>query len=407
MHRSLDCLAEPILDISKQLLPFSSRPTHNTAGFVAFGDSYSAGIGTGVDGVEEQCRLGDHAHPVLIYSDLAKSQGPNTTTFQFLSCTGSTTGNILSGGERSQVDSFNNSINADLALLSIGGNDLGFFRVMNACIFRFYSFYSGTCESALKDATEQIESNEFERRLKMVILQILDKARWEKRPWFTITVTGYARFFNADTEECDNCTLGVWWKGPKLERRVRLRMNDMVLAVNKKLRASVEAVNSEFTTPKVIFVDYDAKFEGHRFCEPNVTEPAYSRAETWFFLVGGKDNNPNREDPTPVPNITKADANYARGQVLPPLSPLVDPETCLGPAESLGDWGSLALCYMARAKRDDPTLRFAREDIMLQNSMWYVPTYYGKTFHPRSLGHEVIRDEIYSAWSQLRMAPYT
>ncbi|KAJ3942608.1 hypothetical protein N0V92_013761 [Colletotrichum tropicale] len=240
---------------------------------------------------------------------------------------------------------------------------------MNACIFRFYSFYSGTCETALHEAAEQIEGSAFEQRLEMVVMQILDKVQWEKRPWFVVTVTGYARFFNADTDECDNCTLGVWSQGPKLDRvRVRKRMNDLVLAVNDKLRKSIDNVNSRFTVPKVVFVDYDARFDGHRFCEPNVTEPAYNRTETWFFLVGGKDNDPNVTDPTPAPNATVAGAG--------------SDYTCLGPAESSGDWGLLAICYMARAQQEDPSLRFARDNIISQNSMWYVPTYYGKTFHP-------------------------
>ncbi|OLN81621.1 Lipase 1-like protein 3 [Colletotrichum chlorophyti] len=400
-HRDQEVFASS----EKGMFPNIHLNSQYTAGFVAFGDSYSAGIGTGVDGVEDDCRLGAHAHPLLIQADLAKSQGPNATTFQFLSCTGSTTGNILSGGERSQIDRFNTSVNTDFAVLSVGGNDLGFFRVMNACIFRFYSFYSGTCETALQEASAELESNEFEERLEMVIMQILDRVRWEKRPWFVITVTGYARFFNAETDECDNCTLGVWWQGPKLKRSVRQRMNDMVVAVNGKLRRSIDAVNAKFSTPKVLFVDYDARFDGHRFCEPNVTEPAYNRTDTWFFLVGGKDNNPNVTDPTPAPNGTSIDAGSALSQTLSPLSPLVDPETCLRSAESSGDWGLLALCYMARAKRDDPALRFAHEDIMIQNSMWYVPTYYGKTFHPRSLGHEAVRDEIYQVWAGFGMLP--
>jgi len=387
---------------------YTDRQQHpqRSAGFVAFGDSYSAGIGTGVDGVEDDCRLGSHAHPVLIFTDLAESQGASATTFQFLSCTGSTTGNVLSGGERSQIDRFNTSINADFAILSIGGNDLGFFRVMNACIFRFYSFYSGTCETALQYVADQIESPEFEHRLAMVIMEILDKIQWEKRPWFVVTVTGYARFFSIETDECDNCTLGVWWQGPKLKRDVRQRMNDMVVAVNDKLKRSIDAVNSRYSTPKVLFVDYDARFEGHRFCEPNVTEPAYNRTETWFFLVGGKDNNPNVTDPTPAPNSTSIKVDAGRARTLSPLSPLVDPDTCLDSAERSGDWGLLALCYMARAKRDDPSLRFVHEDVMIQDSMWYVPTYYGKTFHPRSLGHEAVRDEVYRTWSSLDVAAW-
>ncbi|KAI1640903.1 SGNH hydrolase-type esterase domain-containing protein [Biscogniauxia mediterranea] len=120
-------------------------------GFVVLGDSYSAGIGTGVDGQEDDCRHGLHAHPQLIASDLSKSQGGPNATFQFLSCTGPETEEVLSGGDGSQIDAFNASLPPDFALLSIGGNDLGFFGVMNACVFRFYNFYSGTCETALKN----------------------------------------------------------------------------------------------------------------------------------------------------------------------------------------------------------------------------------------------------------------
>ncbi|RYO76464.1 hypothetical protein DL766_006402 [Monosporascus sp. MC13-8B] len=361
-------------------------------GFVALGDSYSAGIGTGFEGKEDDCRLGLHAHPRLIASDLAASQGgPNATSFQFLSCTGATTADLLSGGEASQIDAFNTSLPADFALLSLGGNDLGFFGIMNACVFRFYSFYSGTCEEELRHAREHIAGEEFEYRLELVIMEILDRARWEKKPWFLVTVTGYARFFNDVTDDCDEMSFGVWWLGPKLKKSLRLQMNALVFAVNAKIKSAVNRVNSKFTKDRVLFVDYDSEFEGHRFCEENVIEPDYNRNDTFFFLVGGRDHARNG---TQLKQSTVV-------ETLPPTSALVDPSSCLRPARRSGDWGELALCYMAMAKDQDPSLRPAREDLISQNSMWYVPTYYGKTFHPRSLGHEAIRDKIYEAWSQL------
>jgi hypothetical protein len=66
--------------------------------------------------------------------------------------------------------------------MSVGGNDLGFFEVMNACIFRFYNFYSGTCESALEHAQERLNGNEFEERLRIAILELLNRVKWEKKP---------------------------------------------------------------------------------------------------------------------------------------------------------------------------------------------------------------------------------
>ena len=352
-------------------------------GFVALGDSYSAGIGTGVDCKEDDCRRGLHAYPALILADLAAHQEPNSTAaFQWMSCTGAVTDDLLTGGVSSQIDAFNTSapMRPEFALLSIGGNDLGFFDIINACIFRFYSYYSGTCEAALAAADKRIASDEFEQRLRVILLEILDKVRWEKHPKFAVTVTGYAQFFNAETTECDEDSFGVWWGGPKLTSDIRRKMNAMVLAANAKLRRAIDEVNSRWFTarPKVLFVDYDREFEGHRFCEPNVTEPAYNRTDTWFFLIGGPDNAHNESQ---WPNVT----TMARpDRALSPLSVLVDPDTCLDAAKKSGDWGELALCYMAMAKQRDPTLRFAQDGLVTENSMWYVPTYYGKTFHPVS-----------------------
>ncbi|KAM0818551.1 putative SGNH hydrolase-type esterase domain-containing protein [Seiridium cardinale] len=370
----------------------SSHEHRARAGFVALGDSYSAGIGTGTDGPENDCRQGVHAYPALIAKDFSASQGgPNSTSFQFLSCTGATTNEIRAGHAESQMDALDGSLPVDFALLSVGGNDLGFFEVMNACIFRFYNFYSGTCETALQHAQERLEGSEFDDSLYIVILELLNKVKWEKKPWFLITVTGYARFFNEQTDGCDEMSLGVWWRGPKLEKELRVRMNAMVQAVNKKIEMTVAKINSRFVKTKVLFVDYDKEFDGHRFCEPDVQEPDYGRSDTYFFLVGGPDNARNET----------AAGQIAQRASISPFSELVDPELCLGPARESGDWGRLALCYMAMSKAQDPTLRFASGEIQAANSMWYVPTYYGKTFHPRTLGHETIKNKVYETWRSL------
>lgn len=403
--------------------PSTSGHTNRQArGFVALGDSYSAGIGTGTDDkempAEGDCRHGVHAYPQLIHHDLNNATGLNTT-FQWLSCTGAVTTDILSGGGDptaqhkglvpqakkvlGQVDLLNASLPLDFATLSVGGNDLGFFDVMNACIFRFYSFYSGTCEKALEAADAAVRSSVFEQRLAVILREVLDAVSWEKRPSFSISVTGYARFFDADTPGCDEMSLGVWYGGPKLSRDIRGRMNALVEAANDKLRRTVEEAESRFSgsRPRVLFVDYDDLFEGHRFCEEGVLEPAYNRTDSWFFLVGGPDNARNETTWTNGTNGDPESMRHSRGEkILSPLSPLVDPHTCLSQAQERGDWGELALCYMAMAKHREPSLRPAYDGITPRNGMWWVPTYYGKTFHPRTLGHEAIRDRIYQVWEE-------
>ncbi|KAK0622966.1 SGNH hydrolase-type esterase domain-containing protein [Immersiella caudata] len=389
-------------------------------GFVALGDSYSAGIGTPIPGPKENnCRQGTGAYPFLLARDLL----PNTTThnnnnttspFQWLSCTGSLTTDVLSSPSPStspsQIDSFTTHPHPPtFATLSIGGNDLGFFDVLNACIFRFYSFYSGTCTAALAAADAAIRSPDFDLRLVLVLREILDKVQWEKHPDFTITVTGYARFFSEETVACDEVSLGVWWggagvvRGPKLTRELRRRINELVVAANEKIRRTVEGVNGAFKgMERVVFVDFDDEFEGHRFCEGGVEEPDYGREETWFFLPGGGDSGEGKGAPDPPPK----DGEWEGEGWLEEGSELVDADSCLERAERGGDWGERALCYMAVVKD-----RFPEEKLMWEDKeerlkgeevsiMWRAPTYYGKTFHPRSKAHEAIRDKIYDVWQQ-------
>ncbi|KAK4214535.1 esterase [Rhypophila decipiens] len=440
-----------------------------TPGFVAFGDSYSAGIGTSLPpGTEENsCRQGNGAYPYLIYLDFLAARrhrhdhldnNKNDTTqvgeggepiLQWLSCTGSRTDDVLAtpggcpGGDNntsvsdSQIDLFNftfpSSSGVKFATLSIGGNDVGFFDVINACVFRFYAFYSGTCEETLL-RTEKLkidqEAQLLVHKIRLILLEILDKVHWERNPDFRVIMTGYARFFNAETEQCDEVSLGVC---PKLTRNTRKRMNHLVEGVNLLLHGIAGDVNARFTgtaskkanhirtKKKVIFVNYDYLFEGHRFCEEGVTEPDFNRTETWFFLPGGGDNLPNKT--TTSGGIFSQRQQYERRRQLLFLgteeSHLVDPETCLeritsskgkeslpppGGSEQPGataDWGEQALYYMALVKAKNPHLVVEPPLHPLnRGSMWYVPTYYGKTFHPRYLGHQVIRDRIYEVWGE-------
>src|SRR5687767_5650723 len=53
-----------------------------STGFVAFGDSYSAGIGTGVNGSSDSCLRGLGAHAQLIHRDFVELVGEDQTSFQ-------------------------------------------------------------------------------------------------------------------------------------------------------------------------------------------------------------------------------------------------------------------------------------------------------------------------------------
>ncbi|EPE10129.1 esterase family protein [Ophiostoma piceae UAMH 11346] len=448
-------------------------------GFASLGDSYSAGIGTHLDGdKEESCRLGYGAYPALLHHDLGlgmpsttggksgkhDKHDKNITTFQWLSCTGSTTADVIASSASTaspwsrlwswvstwlgtstitaaatpgQIDNLlTNPSDAalDFITLSIGGNDVGFFDVINACVFRFYGYYSGTCEAALLASEALIAQDDslpdsFASHLTLILLQLLNRVRWEKHPRFRIVLTGYARFFNSETDICDTCSMSVWWHYGNatgtptnatdttyLTKGLRRRMNDLVTRTNDKLQKVVDNVNQHYAgaanVPRILFVNYDAAFDGHRFCEDGVMEPDYKRNDTWFFLVGGVDNDVGDG---PGQSI-RLDDYFA---TIDPASPLVDPAQCRVLADARKDWGERALCDLVQAQLADPSLLstakaaiavdnddsqdasiYGDGSLIGENSMWYVPTYYGKTFHPRSNGHKAIRDAVYSAWEE-------
>ncbi|KAK0732744.1 SGNH hydrolase-type esterase domain-containing protein [Apiosordaria backusii] len=423
-------------------------PKASIPGFISLGDSYSAGIGTRPDlpSPSDPCRQGLGAYPYLLASSLL----PNRTNHQWLSCTGATTIDLLSSSppspDDSQIDTFQPSLGPPaFATLSIAGNDLDFFSLLNACVFRFYGWFSSeTCEDALKkveDTLSDSNNQKLKLRIKLILLEILDRVAWEHHPNFFITVTGYARFFNENTTECNDVSFGVWTSpsssssvrgglpgtnGAKLTQSTRQKMNTFVLKANQLLADVVDEVNRSFLAsstsktnkPKVLFVNYDTTFNTHRFCEPGVVkEPDYDRNETWFFLPGGRDVDqagnvytstiPNKEEDDDEDEDKEDGVGY------------IDPDHCWEDAMQKGDWGEKTVCLMAKAKKEDPGLRLVehyrhhcrgggqgkgkRGAALWRkpgDSMWLTPTYYGKTFHPRSAGHEAIRDKIYQLWEE-------
>src|SRR2546429_8224591 len=90
-------------------------------GYVAFGDSYAAGIGTGTT-QGGGCRQGENSYPQQL-----AAQAANQIDFQNLPCSGAKVGEIVQGGKDSQIDAWTNPQNSVIASLSIGGNDVRFY----------------------------------------------------------------------------------------------------------------------------------------------------------------------------------------------------------------------------------------------------------------------------------------
>lgn len=108
---------------------FNYQP-HNTVLANCFGNinvSYAAGVGSG-NLIDKGCSRYDSAYPNLINLSLEKSV--KDIDFTFTACTGAVNSDVYT-----QVGSL--TTGQQLITISSGGNDAGFFDILNACIYRW------------------------------------------------------------------------------------------------------------------------------------------------------------------------------------------------------------------------------------------------------------------------------
>ena len=228
--------------------------------YTALGDSYAAGIGAGSN-IDSKCSVYNSSYPLLLDRDPHLGSREKRTLHD-RACAGATSFDVI----RYQLPSLGNS---SVATLSTGGNDAHFFRVIDACIYRFNGPWAGDCEHELLESEARLRSYLF-YFLEHTYNAVLDAAA---HPDFRLYVTGYARFFNENTTQCNDVDFN-YWKLPGrrnyLTKELRARINELVTMLGEEIAAAVERVNGDRGEPRVVYVDYDRAFEGHRFCEEGV-----------------------------------------------------------------------------------------------------------------------------------------
>ncbi|MEU3316201.1 SGNH/GDSL hydrolase family protein [Streptomyces sp. NPDC048387] len=143
-------------------------------GYVALGDSYSSGVGSGnYDSASGSCKRTTRAYPAL----WAAAHAPQT--FSFAACSGARTGDVLSG----QLGPLNSG--TDLVSITIGGNDAGFSDVMTTCVLQSES----TCVNRVNQAKAYVDST-LPGQLDQVYNAISSRA-----PSARVVVLGYPRFY--------------------------------------------------------------------------------------------------------------------------------------------------------------------------------------------------------------------
>ncbi|KAK2868006.1 hypothetical protein FQN49_003251 [Arthroderma sp. PD_2] len=338
--------------------------------YAAVGDSYAAGVGAGPQ-IDAGCWLYADSYPgQLNRSNLL----PGDHRFQFLACSGvrmqavDTYLNRAERKERKTVDQYIDKVeDATFATLSIGGNDVGFFKILNACVYNFYGPFSGSCNETLDLADAIVASDEFTTGYNAALDLLLQKG---DSPSFRILATGYSAFFDdALTDDCNEHTLSYWpgWWQNKLTVDVRRRINN----VSKSLNAKIGQIINARPDNRVIWVDWAWRFDKHRFCQPG--KPPIDSESAWFFDVEFREFIPNED---------------------------IDIETCELESQLSGDWEERAACGIAivRAAFPNATLRGVGDNVDTKGGRDPFAPSTARLFHPTPQGYAAIVEEIRRVW---------
>lgn len=212
--------------------------------YVALGDSYAAGVGSG--GTGGACGRGAFSYPNM-WKD-----AHSPASFQFAACAGATVQEVLDR----QVSAL--STETGLVTLTVGGNDIEFTDVMTTCSMST----DRACQAAVRQA-EDIAREQLPGRLAHLFAEVASRA-----PGAKVVVLGYPRLF-----ESRSCAGGL-----SAAKRT---------AVNEGADVLAEVTATSAGAAGVRFVDVREPFTGHGICG----------ADPWVWPVTspvGDSYHPNR-----------------------------------------------------------------------------------------------------------------
>ena len=262
----------------------STGSAHGAARAVALGDSYASGEGVvpyraGTDTATNRCHRSTAAYPELL-RDRGTHRFRRLTS---VACSGSTTGALVAdlpgdaSGEPAQLDALTRRTRT--VTLTIGGNDIGFARVLGNCIYapaeappQVKAAVPGApgCASRLDGlvtaATARLAGQAGAPAQAGTITMPEALAAIERRaPRARIYVTGYPRFFGRTFDRSRGCQVGQLGAFP-----LRVAPTDVdwlrakAAALNAAIRTGVAQARARGVD--VTYVDAASRFAGHNVC---------------------------------------------------------------------------------------------------------------------------------------------
>jgi lysophospholipase L1-like esterase len=141
--------------------------------------------------------IASQRYPNIINADENLGAQP-TRKFQYLGCSGATASNVLAD----QVPLLKSP---QMVTLSVGGNDAEFATVLNYCVYQWMVVFWYSCDSALRDARDKINSAAYTTDLTNLISAIKGKM---KHPSNRIYWVGYGKYFGEPGKR-DRITISI------------------------------------------------------------------------------------------------------------------------------------------------------------------------------------------------------
>ena len=197
--------------------------------YVALGDSYSSGVGSG----SYISASGNCLRSTLAYSQLwANEHSP--ASYTSVACSGATTADVLNN----QISALSSSTN--LVSITIGGNDVGFSSVMQTCVLQSDS----ACLSAINTATAAAKST-LPGKLANTFSAIGNAA-----PNAQVVVMGYPELYD----------LGNSWICPGLSTTDRTALNNAADTLDSVIQTAAQNAGDSYA-------DVKSNFSGHELCD--------------------------------------------------------------------------------------------------------------------------------------------
>jgi lysophospholipase L1-like esterase len=197
-----------------------------TVNYVALGDSYASGLGTGsYDGSSGSCKRGPLAYPAL----WAAATSP--ATFKSVACSGARTSDVIS-----QATAVTTSTN--LVTVQVGGNDAGFTDVITTCTF-----------GSDQDCVNRV--NQSKTYIANTLPGLLDNVYGtirSKSPSARVVVVGYPRIYKVP----GTCNVGL--------------TDTKRAAINSGSDALHNAISARAGVAGFGYVDVRGAFTGHEIC---------------------------------------------------------------------------------------------------------------------------------------------